>query len=509
MSSDNNKRIAKNTLMLYFRMLITMIVSLYTSRVVLSALGVADFGLYNVVGGVVAMFGFLNGTLATGTQRFLTFQLGKNDFIELKKTFSTSIVIHGGLAILILILAETIGLWFLNNKMNIPNGRMYAAQWVYQFSIFASLISILQVPYNAALIAHERMNVYAYVSIVEVSLKLLVVYLLLILGFDKLIIYSILIFSINALVALIYRIYCTKQYTECRFSFVWDKELYKSMLSFSGWNLFGCLAVTGATEGVNILLNIFFGVVVNAARGISFQVSNAIMQFVNNFQTAVTPQIIKLYAEGNLNSLKKLLFQNSRYAFLLMFFLTMPVMFEAKIILFWWLKVVPNETVLFCRLILTQVLLYSITRPFVMAIHAIGQMKIINLTAGLTILMILPVSYLFLKLGFPSYVPFIVFICAIPIEFSIEIYFLKKWIGLSVKNLFNETFLPLLKVVIPSLILPFILYNYMDEGVLRFVTLSVCVSVSILTLTYFLCIDSDTRKSVLIYLQTKTKLFEK
>lgn len=495
--------------MLYIRMLFTMVVSLYTSRVILNTLGIVDFGIYNVVGGVVAMFGFLNGTLSTGTMRFLIFQLGKNDLHELKKTFSASLLIHVSLAFIILILAETIGLWFLNNKMNIPVDRMYAAQWVYQFSVLASLISIIQVPYNASIIAHERMNVYAYVSIVEVSLKLIVVYLLLISDYDKLIIYSILIFVVNSIIILIYRIYCKKQYDECSYQFVKDKPLYKSMLSFSGWNLFGCLASTGANQGINILLNIFFGPIVNAARGISFQVSNAIMGFVNNFQTAVTPQIIKLFAEGKLNELHKLLFQNGKYAFLLMFFITMPVMYEADVILLWWLKTVPENTALFCRLILTQSLIYSLGRPFVMAVHATGNMKIINLTAGSVLLLILPVSYLFLKLGYPAYVPFIVFICATPIEISIEIYYLKKWINLSVKSFFKETIFPILKVVLISLIMPLCIYYSMEDGIIRFFIVCFLSCISIMCSSYYMAIDSITRISLKLFILNKINLIKK
>lgn len=500
MVAENSKRIAKNTLMLYIRMLVTMLVSLYTSRVVLTALGVEDFGIYNVVGGIVAMFGFLNATLATGTQRFLTFQLGLNNFLELKKTFSISLIIHIGLAVLIFILAETLGLWFLNNKLNIPAERMYAAQWVYQFSVFAGLVSIIQVPYDASIIAHERMNVFAWVSIIEVTLKLLIVYLLVISEYDKLIVYSILIFVVTSLIMFIYRIYCKKQYLECRFQFTWDKKIFQSMLSFSGWNTFGCLASTGANQGINILLNIFFGPVVNAARAVSYQVSNALNGFVNNFQTAVTPQITKSYAEGNIEGLHKLLFQNAKFAFLLLYFISLPVLFEMETILSWWLKVVPDNTVLFCRIILIHGLLYCFTRPFIMAIHATGEMKILNLTAGLALLMVLPVSYLLLKSGYPSYTPFIVYIGGTLVEFTFELFILKKYIHLSISDLMKKTIIPITSVVIISLLIPALAFIYIEKGLIQFFLVSVSSSFSILISSYYLAIDKETKQTINAYL---------
>ncbi len=492
-NTENNKRIAKNTILLYFRMFITLSVSLYTSRIVLNTLGIEDFGIYNVVGGIVVMFGFLSVTMASGTQRFLTFQMGKNDFEKLKTTFYTSLIIHFCLAIIILILAETIGLWFLNNKMNIPSDRMNAVQWVYQFSVFASLISIIQVPYNASIIAHERMNVIAYVSIFDVSLKLLVVYLLLVSSHDKLIVYSILIFMVNLLINTIYRIYCTNKYAECKFRYVWDKDLFQSMMSFSGWNLFGSLASTAANEGINIILNIFFGPVVNAARAISFQVNNAINGFASNFQTAVTPQITKLYAGNKIADLHKLLYQNAKFAFILMLFITLPVMFELETLLFWWLKTVPLNTLLFCRLVLLQTILHSLSIPFIMAIHATGKMKVINLTAGTALLMVLPVSYVLLKMEFPPYVPFIVYIGGTIAEFSFVLYYLNKWINLSIRSFLKNTIFPISKVIFISVPIPAFIYYQMDKGLIQFLIVSITSSIGILGSTYFLAIDHTTR----------------
>lgn len=292
-TSDNNKRIAKNTLLLYFRMLITMLVSLYTSRVVLQTLGISDYGLYNVVGGVVTMFTFINGTLATGTQRFLTFELGANNKEKLHKVFNTAMALHELLALVLFLLVETVGLWFLYNKMNIEPGRMDAAFWVFQFSCITMLINVIQVPYISSIISHEKMDIYAYMSIFDVVMKLLIVFLIQVVDYDKLILYGFLYLIVNCISALIYNVYCRRLFEECKISRVFDKKIFKEMMNFSGWNIFGCASVTFQGEGVNILLNMFFGTVVNAARGIAFQVNAIVVQFVGNFQMAVNPQIVK------------------------------------------------------------------------------------------------------------------------------------------------------------------------------------------------------------------------
>jgi len=500
---ENNKRIAKNTLFLYFRMLLTMGVSLYTSRVVLATLGEVDFGIYGVVGGIVAMFGFLNSTLTSGTQRFLTFQIGKNDFSELKKTFAVSLNIHIALSIIVLILAETIGLWFLKTKINIPDGREYAAMWTYQMSVLAAMLSIIQVPYNASIIAHERMNIYAYVSIIEVSLKLAIVYLLVVSGIDKLIIYSVLIFIVSLIIMSIYRIYCVKQYEECRFGWVKDKPLYQSILAFSGWNIFGCGAVVGATQGVNILLNIFFGPVVNAARGIAFQVSAAITAFVNNYQTAVNPQIVKLYASGKINELYALLFQNSKFSFCLMWLLLLPVMLKTEVILKLWLVEVPEYTPLFCRLVLLQALVSATQRPYVMAIHATGKMKIPNLSGGIILLLVLPISYYFLRMNFAAYIPFVIYLLAFIVTSSIEIFLLYRWIKLPVYNLIRKVYFPIVAIIISSLPISLVINKNSTDS---FVSLIYVTAISVLLVavsTYYVALNSDMRSKILKIVLTR------
>jgi O-antigen/teichoic acid export membrane protein len=503
MKENSNKRIVKNTAMLYIRMLFSMVITLYTSRVILETLGIEDFGIYNVVGGIVIAFGFLNDTLSSGTQRFITFELGRKNFTKLKTTFSTTVLIHYLLAVVILILAETVGLWFLNHKMNIPENRMYAAQWVYQFSILATIVSIIQVPYHSSIIAHEKMNIYAYISIIEVTLKLLVVYLLLVTDYDKLVIYALLILVVNTCIMLSYRIYCIKNYKECKFSFIWDRTIFKSILKFSGWNIFGCLAFTGANQGVNIMLNLFFGPAVNAARGVSFQVSSAITRFVVNFQTAVNPQIVKLYANKDYNKLNNLLYNNSKYAFFLLWFLSLPVLLEIDTLLAFWLKEVPENAGVFCKLILLQSLIFCMHRPFVMAVHATGNMKQTNLSVGTVFLLIVPISYILLKNGYSAETPFIIYILATPIALCFELFFLRKWTSVSIRKAIIKIFIPAIVVSGLSFIVPYITYKLIDQGIVRFFLVCVSSVFSTSICIYYIGIEKRHR----IYLINKIKTY--
>lgn len=319
-------------------MLFMMAVTLYTSRVVLNTLGVQDYGIYNVVGGVVAMFGFINSSMASATQRYITFALGKGDKNNLKKVFSTSLQIHVMISVLIVILGETIGLWFMYEQMKIPADRMNAAFWVLQCSIISAVIMILSVPYNADIIAHEKMSAFAYISILEVVLKLVIVYLLLISPFDKLIFYAFLILAVQILIRFCYSLYCNKHFEESKYQKIWDKHLFKEMTGFAGWSMFGNLSSVLFSQGLNMLLNVFFGPVANAARAIAVQVQTAIQQFVGNFQMALNPQITKTYAKGELNEMHKLIFRSARFSFYLLFFISLPVLLETKFILTIWLK---------------------------------------------------------------------------------------------------------------------------------------------------------------------------
>ena len=399
MPSENTRRIAKNTVMLYIRMLLIMAVTLYTSRVVLNVLGVEDFGIYNVVGGIVVMFSFLNGAMATSTQRFLSFSLGKNDQEQVARVFSMSMTTHISIALIVLLLAETFGLWIFYRYLNIPPERMGAAQWVYQLSVLTFCISIIRVPYNAGIIAYERMSFYAYISIVEVCLKLGMVILLQYLGSDKLILYALLMALTTGIVTFIYKLYCCKTFSVCRYHYFWDKHLYKELISFSGWSLFGSAANVGVQQGINILLNVFFGVVTNAALGIANQVSSAVSQLVGNFQTAFNPALVKSYASGDYSYFVRLIFQTSRFSYFLLFLIALPLYLCMPFVLKVWLDIVPEYTVVFCRWMLVFVLIDAVSAPLWISVQAIGKIRSYQLLMSALIFLNIPLSWLLLRLG--------------------------------------------------------------------------------------------------------------
>lgn len=381
-------------------MMFTMIISLYTSRVILQTLGVDDYGIYQAVGGIVGFLSFINGALGTGTSRFLTFELGTGNFEKLKRTFSTTLTIHIGLAIFIVLIAETIGLWFLYNKMVIPTDRMDAAIFVYHISIITAVFTLTQVPYNASIIAHERMSVFAYVSIFEVTAKLLIVYLLKIGDIDKLKLYAILLFIIQITLMLFYRIYCTKHFQETKYKFVYDKTILKSIASFSGWSLFANGAIALNSQGILLLINMFFSPAVVTARAISIQVNMAINQFVSNFRTAVNPQIVKKYAVGDIKGSQKLLLESTKYSYYMMFLLCFPICLLAEPILQIWLGIVPEYAVIFLQLILIQSLFQVFDTSFYTVLYAKGQLKenaLISPTLGF---IMFPVIYILFKLGY-------------------------------------------------------------------------------------------------------------
>ena len=471
-------------MLLYFRMFLTMGISLYTSRIVLNTLGIADFGIYNVVGGIVTMFSFLNSSMSSATQRFLSFELGRKDFEELKRVFSMSVNIHATIALVILILAETIGLWFLNSRMSIPDDRLNAANWVFQFSILSFMITVMSVPYNASIIAHERMNVYAWMSIVEVTLKLVIVFALQWFGFDKLKLYAVLVFLVAFLIRLLYGVYCSRNFRESKYYLFWDKALYVRLISYAGWNLWGSAAVVTYSQGVNILLNVFFGPAVNAARGIAFQVKSAISGFVSNFQMALNPQIVKSYAERDLRYMHQLVFQGAKYSFFLLFILSLPVIMEADTILRLWLKIVPDYTVLFCRLILINSLIDSVSGTLMTAAQASGKIKLYQGIVGGLLLAILPVSYLFLKLGYSPQVTLYVSIFVSFLALFVRLRIISPLVDLSIRQFFLQVILRVLVVVVCSLVIPVIL-NYSIANVLvRFFVVSGSSVLSVLLSVY-------------------------
>jgi O-antigen/teichoic acid export membrane protein len=455
-----------------------MFVNLYTSRVVLNSLGIEDFGIYNIVAGIIVLFSFLNNAMTTATQRFLNYELGKNDIVKVRQIFSMSMTAHISIAILVIFLAETLGLWFLNTQLNIVDYRIYSANFVYQFSIFTFCIQILCIPYNASIIAYEKMSFYAYISVIEVTLKLLVVYLLLYFTFDKLIVYSILIFIVAVVVSIIYKYYCLNQFATCRYRIFWDKTLYMNLMSFSGWNLFGSIANIASHQGLNILLNIFFGVQLNAVMGIANQVNNAVYSFVSNFQIAFNPQIVKSYSSKNKEYFVDLIFLSSKFSFYLLLIIALPVLICCDFILQIWLNIVPEYAVYFCRLMILYSLLEAISAPFWMAVQATGIIKKYQIIVSFIILLNLPVSFFILWYGISlKYVLIAKFLIGF-LTLFFRVLYLYFSMNFPLCSYIKNVLIRLIIVSFCSLLLPLLVnYFFSDWKGLIFIILSSMISV--------------------------------
>lgn len=471
----NNKRIAKNTLLLYFRMIITMIVTLFTSRIVLDTLGETNYGIYNVVGGVVTMFSVLSSSLSGAISRFITYELGKKNLENLKLIFSTSVNIQIIMSIIIFLLCEVIGGWFLNEKMNIPSERMEAANFILHCSIITFVINLISVPYNATIIAHERMNVFAYISILEVSLKLLVAYLIYLSPFDKLKIYALLILSISAILRFIYSFYCKHHFEEANYNCkLFDKRVFKEMFSFAGWNLFGNTAYMLNTQGINMLINIFFGVTTNAARAIVVQVDTAIQQFVNNFMTAINPQITKSYAIGDYEYMYKLVCRGTKFSFFIMYIFVVPIVLEAETILKIWLNQVPADTTIFMRLVVISSLASLIGNSLYCAIQSTGHIKRYQVIVTLVGCLVFPLTWIAYKLGAPAYSTYIIYaILYFSLNF-IRLSTLKRLMNFKVEYFIYNIFAKIGICAIVCFIMPGMIAYCMPPSITRF--LLVCFS---------------------------------
>lgn len=492
----NNKRIAKNTMLLYGRMLLLMAISLYTSRVILNALGVEDYGIYNIVGGVVAMFSMLSGSLSAAISRFITFELGKGNKENLAKVFSASVTIQLGICAIVMLLAETIGLWFLNSKMVIPENRLYAANWVYQLSLVTFVISLVSIPYNAAIIAHERMSAFAYISIFEAVNKLIVAYFIIISPFDKLIFYAIMIAMIAIIIRLIYGVYCKKRFEECTYHFIYDHELLKQMFGFAGWNFIGASSALLRDQGGNIVINLFCGPAVNAARGIAFQVNTAVHSFVTNFMTALNPQITKSYASGDYQYMMTLIFQGARLSYYILLLLSLPVIVNTHYILHIWLGEVPEHTVLFVQLVLIFGMCESISSPLITAMLATGKIRNYQLVVGGFQMLNLPVSYILLRFGA---IPETVLIVAIVISqlcLVSRLYMLRGLIGLKARDFIKKVYANVIEVTILSVIVPFLLAIVLNNDFLNFIVLSIITVVSTLLVVFYVGCTMEERQFV-------------
>ena len=495
----NNRTIAKNTIFLYFRMMVTMIISLYTSRVVLQILGVDDYGIYQAVGGIVGFLSFVNNALSTGSSRFLTFGLGEGDAQKLRNVFSTTLTAHIVLAIIIVIVAETAGLWFLHHKMVIAPDRLNAAEFVFHISILTAFFSLTQVPYGACIIAHEKMSIYAYVSIIEAVLKLAVVYMLTIGQIDKLKLYALLLCIVQIGIILFYVLYCVKKFDEARFRLFIDNGIFKEIAAFSGWSLFATGSIALNNQGILMLLNMFFAPAVVTARYISLQVNNTINQFVTNFQTAANPQIVKLYAAKDYNGSKQLLLQTTKFSYYLMLLLCLPVCFCAQELLSVWLVSVPEYTVVFLQLVVVQSLFSVFDTSFYRALYAKGQLRenaLISPTLGF---LCFPVVYLLFKAGCsPIALSWAGLVTTAIVGLVVKPLLIIKIVDYTWKDIFS-VFVPCLKVTLISLPLP-LLFDYFAHIDNRFVYIAlmgaICVT-SVSAATWFLGMTPRMKEKVL------------
>jgi len=466
-SSENNKRIAKNTLILYFRTLITMIVTLYTSRVVLTSLGFVDYGLYNVVAGVIMMFRFINDAMGTATSRFMSFELGRNDTNNLSNVFCTSFNIHAGLAIIIVVFSEIIGLYIINNVLTIPQERLFACNIIYQYVVVMTVLSITQVPLNAMIISHERMNVYAYIGVADASLRLVVAYLISISTFDKLITLGTLNFIVSIGMYLFYHLYNKKTFEAYNIGFRIDKKIFKEMTGFSIWNLLGSLANMLKNQGINILINIFFGPIVNAANAIAYQVNSAIVNFSNNFTTAMNPQIIKSYAANENVQMKNLIFRGSKFSFFLLMIISIPILFETDIVLKIWLKNVPQYATDLTRLVILVALIESFVIPISVGVQATGIIKYYQICITSIYIISFPLTYVFYKLGSSPTAALQILIVLAIINIPVRLYFLEKYVNIPIKEFFHNVLFVSISVFLACIILPFLLHHFLHPGLFR------------------------------------------
>lgn len=496
-TTDNNKRIAKNTLLLYFRMLLMMFVTLFTSRVVLDKLGVTDYGIYNVVGGVVAMLGFLNSSMSNAVQRYLSFEIGKNNEAGVNRIFNVSLFAHVGIAVFVFVVMEIVGVWYLNTHMNIPAERMDAANWVLQCSIFTTLFTIVQVPYNAIIISKEQMGIYAYISILEVVLKLLVVYMLAIGNFDKLKLYSVLIMVVTIGIVMIYRFYCTRKYKEAKFKFIKDWNLLKQIVGFASWNMLGELAWVFTGQGVNIILNSFFGPVVNAARGLAEQVNGAVNRFVANFQTAVNPQLIKNYASDQLGEMKTLLFRSTRFSYYLLLALSLPIILKMDFILHLWLKEVPDYTTGFCQLVLVSSLVSTLSNLLAQVARAYGKIRNYQIIVSIFLFLNFPLSYIVLKFWGSPLSTMFVNIGINAMLLFVRLRLTNRMIQMTYGSFIRNVLFPVIIVTAVALVIPLTIYFMLDNSIISFIIVCLVSFVSVGVSTYALGMNANERLYIL------------
>lgn len=505
---NKNKTIAKNTLFMYFRMFFTMCVSLYTSRVVLATLGFSDYGLYNVIGGVIAMFGFINGAMSSTTSRYITYYLGQEDKHRLNDVFTMAFFIHCFIAVLILILGETVGLWFLYNKMVIPEGRMVAAFWLYQLSVASTVLMIMAVPFSSAIIAHEKMSIYAYVSIFDALLRLVIVISLTYVTYDKLIFYALALFLIQILVILFNYFYCRIKFPESRIRKLWDKSLFKEMSSFTGWSLFGNISYIFFSQGINILLNMYCGTVVNAARGIAVQVEGVMMQFTSNVQTAINPQIIKSYSNNDMGRMKTLMYASSRYCYYLMLLLSLPVIIGVNYILSLWLGDYPDHTSNFIRILLLIILIEVLVNPLYIANLATGKVAIYNKSLACVSFVFIIISYFAIKTTKVAEILFLCNLVRVFVGFLVRFFIIRHQLSFSIREYISKVGINIVAVTVVSSIIPFIIYKV--YGIYSLFSFFTCMAITILSvLLSVMTIGLNTQERTLLISKSRALINSK
>ena len=478
-----------------------MLVSLYTSRVILASLGIEDYGIYSVVGGFVGMFSLISGSLSTAINRFLTFELGKKDEKSLKRVFSTSITVQGLLSVIIVILAETLGLWYVNTIMVIPAERLIAANWCYQFSLFTFVVNLLSVPYNSAIIAHERMSAFAYVSIVEAVGKLFIAYAIEYNPFDKLVYYGLMLAVFSVFIRFIYMWYCNRHFEETNFKFSFDREMLNQMFGFAGWNFIGAGSRVLRDTGGNLLLNFYFGPIVNAARGVSNSISHAVVQFSDNFMTALNPQITKSYASQEYDYMFNLIYRGSRLSVYLLLFLSTPVILNTHFILELWLKEVPNHAALFSQLSIIYAMFETISYPLVTAMLATGDIRNYQLVVGGLQCLNIPIAWLLLHYGFFPEIVVVVSIFIAHCCLISRLYMLKRMIHLNAFSFFKNVYIRIIIVASLGYVLPLLFRLIIPEGWFNFIITS---SVSVLSMSLFiLYVGCDVNEREFVYSKVK------
>ena len=490
----SNKRIAKNTIMLYLRMILNMMVSIYTGRVVLQVLGVDDFGIYNIVGGVVVMFSFINNFLNTACGRFISMAIVGEDKSQPDRIFRTALFIHLIIAVLFIVATETVGLWFVYEKLIIPEPRLEAAIWLYHIYVFNTCLTILRVPYNATIIAEEKMDFYAYTSIGETVLRLLVVYLLVIITFDKLITYALLHTIIAILMLIWYQFYTKKHFEYCRFSIKYDKAYLKKMISFSGWNLLGSIADLGYKQGTNIILNMFCGVALNAAMGLATTVRSTIFNFITNFQVASNPQIMKSYSMGDYEGYSNLAYRISKFSYFLMLFLAVPSILNLDYILTLWLGKVPAHTTSFVILGLIFSLIDCLHGPLWTTMMATGKIRNYQLVASFVLLLNLPLSYVALDLGYPPESIMLVQIVVSIVTIIVRLVFSVKCAHLSLLRYFSYVLFPIVLVTIVACPLPYYVSTFYEYSFIRLVITGLTSILCIAFSAYIIGLTGNERK---------------